>query len=209
LVASNASQLASAASGLESPARARILAAATEVFGTFGFTKATVQEIAHAAHVSKPLFYRNFSGKQDVFEAVIDRVFTEWRETLGRRLAANHGETGEALRVLFLESLEYGRTRPFLGRLLTRDSQLLLSTQSEVWKRACLALQQVIQEILERGVAADEVRSDLPVDHMADLLTEIHLVYANRQLLTGVALEPARAESLVASMLDGVVRRSS
>ena len=41
-------------------ARHRILAAATRVFGTYGFSKSTVQEIAAAAHVSKPLFYRHF-----------------------------------------------------------------------------------------------------------------------------------------------------
>ena len=44
------------------------------VFGTYGFSKSTVQEIAATALVSKPLFYRQFKNKQDVFEAVIEQV---------------------------------------------------------------------------------------------------------------------------------------
>ncbi len=190
----------------ESPAYERIVAAAIEVFGTFGFVKATIQEIAATAHVSKPLFYRNFENKQDVFEVVVDRVFTEWRQALIDEVARSEGHTAQALRVLFSSALEYGRARPLLNRLLTRDSQLLLSTQSDVWDRACLALTQLIEQILHRGIEAGHVRSDLPVEHMADLLTEINFTYANRQLISGIAIEPDRVEALTACMLDGVMR---
>jgi AcrR family transcriptional regulator len=190
----------------ESPAYERIVAAAIEVFGTFGFVKATIQEIAARAHVSKPLFYRNFENKQNVFEIVVDRVFTEWRQALIDEVTRNEGDTAQALRILFLTALEYGRARPLLNRLLTRDSQLLLSTQSDVWDRACLALTQLIEQILHRGIEAGRVRSDLPVEYMADLLTEINFTYANRQLISGIAIEPDRAEALTACMLDGVMR---
>jgi len=191
----------------ESPAYERIVAAAIEVFGTFGFVKATIQEIAAAAHVSKPLFYRNFDNKQHVFEVVVDRVFTQWRQALVDAVARTEGDTAQTLRVLFLSLLEYGRARPLLNRLLTRDSQLLLSTQSDVWDRACRALQQLIEQILTRGIEAGDVRSDLPVEAMADLLTEINFAYAKRQLATGIAIETDHAEALAACMLDGVTRR--
>jgi hypothetical protein len=37
--------------------------------------------------------------------------------------------------VLFIHSLEYARKRPLLNRLLTRDAQPVLATQSEIWGR--------------------------------------------------------------------------
>jgi AcrR family transcriptional regulator len=177
----------------ESAPRDRIVAAAIEVFGTYGFSKSTVQEIAAAAHVSKPLFYRHFTNKQDVFEVVIDRVFTDWHEAMTLQVARTAGTTAESLRVLFVGALEYAQARPLLNRLLTRDSQLLLSTRSDVWDRACRALEGLIEQILRRGIEAGEVRSDIPVEHMADLLTEINFVYTNRQLHTG---RPVKAELL-------------
>ena len=189
----------------DNPARDRIVAAAIDVFGAFGFAKATIQEIAAAAHVSKPLFYRHFRNKQDVFEAVVERVFTDWREALEERVAACSGDTCEALRELFVGMLEYGRARPFLNRLLTRDSQLLLSTQSEVWDRACRALQDLVERLLRAGVERGEVRADVPVEHMADLLTELQFAYANRQILTGAAIAPEIVDALAASMLGGVL----
>lgn len=188
----------------ESAALPRILAAAVQVFGTYGFSKSTVQEIAAAAHVSKPLFYRQFKNKQDVFEAVIEQVFSEWHAAMTEEVARTGGTTEEALRALFVGMLEYAQARPLLNHLLTRDSQLLLSTQSGVWDRACTAMQDLIAQILRRGIEAGEVRVDVPVDHMADLLTEINFVYINRQLHTGRAIGDELAEN-VARCLVGAV----
>ena len=188
------------------PAYARILAAATGVFGTYGFTKSTIQEIAAAAHVSKPLFYRHFRNKQHVFEHVVEHVFTEWREAIAASVERCEEGTEGELRVLFLDSLEYGRTNLLIGKLLTRDSQFLITTQSDVSDRACAELQRLIEGVLARGVAAGEVREDLPVTHMADLLMEVHFAYANRQLVRGAAIPAALARSVVASMWSAVRR---
>jgi len=193
----------------ESTARRRILAAAIQVFGTYGFSKSTVQEIAAAAHVSKPLFYRQFKDKQDVFEAVIERVFDAWHEAMTGQVARTAGTTAEALRALFVGALEYAQARPLLNHLLTRDSQLLLSTQSGVWDRACGALRDLIVQILRRGIAAGEVRADIPVEHMADLLTEINFVYTNRQLHTGMAIGSQLAENISLCLFGAVAAGST
>ncbi|MCR9095114.1 MAG: TetR/AcrR family transcriptional regulator [bacterium] len=195
---------ATRSSAANGSARRRILAAAIQVFGTYGFSKSTVQEIAAAAHVSKPLFYRQFENKQDVFEAVIEQVFDDWHEAMTARVARISGSTSEALRALFIGVLEYAQARPLLNHLLARDSQLLLSTQSDVWDRACDALRDLITQILRRGVARGEVRSDVDVEHMSDLLTEINFVYVNRQLHTGMAIGDALAAD-VSRCLFGAV----
>ena len=190
----------------ENPAYERIVAAGIQVFGAFGFGKATIQEIAAAAHVSKPLFYRHFRNKQDVFEVVVERVFTDWRNALIDQVEASAAGTAHALRAVFLGALEYGRSRPLLSRLLTRDSQLLLSSQSDVWDRACSAHQELIENILRRGIEAGEVRADLSVEHMADLFTEVCFAYANRQIFTGMAVEAERGETIAACILEGIMR---
>jgi AcrR family transcriptional regulator len=187
-------------------ARDRILTAAIEVFGSFGFTKSTIQEIASVAHVSKPLFYRHYRNKQEIFEAAVDQVFSEWHKTLVERVDAGAGGAADSIQLLFVGMLEYGRARPFLNRLLTRDSQLLLASQSNAWDRACRALQQFIEQILQTGIEAGEIRRDLPAEHMADLLTEIHFAYANRELLTGNTIDSSFAASLVAGMLSGILK---
>ena len=110
----------------------RLIDGATMVFGTYGFAKATVQDIAAAAGVSKPIFYRHFENKQAIFERVVEHVFAEWLETLVEAISNTSGGAEAELRVFFLDSLEYGRQNTIIGRLLTRDAQFLISTQTPV-----------------------------------------------------------------------------
>ena len=185
--------------------RRQILAAAADVFGRVGFHKATIQDIVAAARVSRPLFYRRFRNKEHVFEVVVDQLITEWNETLVDEVSRASGGTAGALRVLHEASLEYGRARPLFHRLLTRDTQLLLSTRGEVLDRGSAALRQLIEEILRRGTRAGEVRADVQIEHMADLLTEIHVAYTDRIVITGAPLDPALAGGILECMLRGVL----
>lgn len=186
----------------------RIVAAAVEVFGRQGFAKTTVQDIVAAAQVSRPLFYRRFRNKEHVFEIVVDQLITEWNETLVDEVSRAPGGTAGALRVLHEVSLEYGRTRPLFHQLLTRDTQLLLATQSEVIDRGAAALRRLIEEILRRGATAGEVRADVQIDHMADLLTEIHLAYTDRVVISGAQLDPTLVEGVLECMLRGVLAQN-
>lgn len=48
----------------------QIIAAATTVFGRYGYRRSSMELIAQAAGVSRPALYQHFSGKEDVFRAM-------------------------------------------------------------------------------------------------------------------------------------------
>src|ERR1700745_1855049 len=49
----------------------RILAAALEVFGRYGFRKASMDEIARSADISRQSLYLRFANKEALFRAAI------------------------------------------------------------------------------------------------------------------------------------------
>lgn len=53
--------------------RLRILAIAAGVFQRFGFSKTTMEDIAHGIHRRKSTLYYYFQSKEDVFAAVVDK----------------------------------------------------------------------------------------------------------------------------------------
>lgn len=53
--------------------REAIVIAAREVFGRYGFRKATMEDIAHAARKGKSSLYHYFKSKEDVFQAVVEK----------------------------------------------------------------------------------------------------------------------------------------
>ncbi|HMN30494.1 MAG TPA: helix-turn-helix domain-containing protein, partial [Caldilineaceae bacterium] len=63
--------------------RERLLDAAVEVFSRRGYHAASVEEISEAAGFSKGAVYSNFASKEELFLALLDRLFTRelpaWR----------------------------------------------------------------------------------------------------------------------------------
>jgi AcrR family transcriptional regulator len=51
---------------------ARIVEAATQVIAKEGFSATTIKGVAEAAHVSLATLYRNFAGKDEILDAVLD-----------------------------------------------------------------------------------------------------------------------------------------
>lgn len=173
--------------------RERIVNGAIEVFGVLGYSKSTVQDIATAARVSKPIFYRHFENKSDVFEIVVDRVCSEWYEAILAKTREFEGQTVESVRALLLETLAHTQARPLLQRLLTRDAQLVLWSESNVLDQIHTRVRELIQSVLEEGIATGQVRTDVPVAHLADAVNELVSVYSIRLVLGGRSTTPSRS----------------
>src|SRR3954466_2970225 len=63
--------MASTASTAESARRQRVLAAALEVFGRYGFRKASMDEIARSADISRQGLYLHFATSDALFRAAV------------------------------------------------------------------------------------------------------------------------------------------
>ena len=62
---------------------ARILDAAQEVFATYGYHGATIDEVAERAGISKPNLHYYFKRKRDLYLAVLRRTLEIWLVPLG------------------------------------------------------------------------------------------------------------------------------
>ncbi len=185
----------------------RILAAAEAHFGTLGFQKATVVEIASSAQVSKPLVYRYFKSKEHLYEVVISQLVEGWNEELLAELSfstaasseasgpASGDTVAEALRRMHRVSLDFARQRPLLRGLLAKEGRLLLASYSDIVERTNATLKAQIEQCLQAGIEAGEVRLNLPVDAMADAVTEIHLAYVER-IVSGTETPDAKQVAL-------------
>ncbi|KAD4060700.1 TetR family transcriptional regulator [Arthrobacter yangruifuii] len=73
-----------------------MLHAAQEVFVSHGFHGAAMDEIAEAAHVSKPVLYQHFPGKRELYMALLDNHLNTLTEFLANAL---NSTTDNKLRV--------------------------------------------------------------------------------------------------------------
>jgi len=68
--------------------RTTILTASLECFLKFGYAKTSVDDIAKAANLSRPLLYLKYRNKEEIFRAVFDHLVGEGYEVAKRLVAA-------------------------------------------------------------------------------------------------------------------------
>lgn len=56
--------------------RAHVLASATKVFLAYGFAKATMDDIARAAEMSRPAIYLHFKNKTEIYRSIASDMLT-------------------------------------------------------------------------------------------------------------------------------------
>lgn len=100
--------------------RAQLIEVGRRVFAEHGYQGSSVEEIARAAGVSKPIVYEHFGGKEGLYAVIVDREM----DGLVRRVSQSI-ETGSP-RVRFERAvvafLTYAEERPDGFTVLTRDA---------------------------------------------------------------------------------------
>jgi AcrR family transcriptional regulator len=183
---------------------AAILDAAEAIFGAKGYQKTRIGEVASAAGVSRPLFYRTFTDKETLLAAVIERLFKEWNDALVAEAARVTPSTGHTIRLLFLTCLEFARQRPM--RLLSPDARRAITGRGVLFNRGSKLLGDLIHEVILRGVERGDVRTDLDLEDLANVITETCIAYS-ALIIAGhdEHVTTQRKETVVEILLHGIV----
>ena len=160
---------------------------ALAILGETGRTDFTVLEVVERSKTSLRSFYQHFSTKDELLLALIDKIMAEstqkWRdETTGLASTA-------ALRLLIdrICAPAESSTQDSINRGLTFYNDHLAETLPREYARVLSPLHQLIQDILNRGIAEGTFRADLDVDATAALIMQT-VLGAMRLRVLGVEL---------------------
>ena len=97
----------------------RILDAALEVFSTYGFRGATVDQIATLARMTKPNLLYYFRRKQDIYLAVLRRTLEMWLMPL--EALSGDGDPAAEITAYIDRKLDLSRDNPKASRLFAME----------------------------------------------------------------------------------------
>jgi TetR/AcrR family transcriptional regulator len=97
----------------------RILDAGLEVFSTFGFRGATVDQIAAVAGMTKPNLLYYFRRKEDIYLAVLNRTHEMWLAPLEQ--LSTTGDPASEIAAYIDRKLELSRDNPKASRLFANE----------------------------------------------------------------------------------------
>lgn len=177
--------------------RAAIEAAAARLFAERGYGATTVEDIVHAAGVSKPMLYRHFESKKHLQMHLLERCRDELAAAALDELIHQTGEPAERLPATVDAWFAYVERHPYESRNLFQDS---------VGDPDVEALQ---HELRRRQRAADVAL----LREVAPLLPEVELEALGetiRSTLTGLALwwleRPGTPREVVLAAVLRVIR---
>jgi AcrR family transcriptional regulator len=190
-------------STLDPERRAAILSAAAEEFARAGLQGASYNRIIARAGVSKGAMYYYFDNKEDLFVTVV--------ADLAERAAAAIGGPGpfsdaagfwQQMRSLCARALQFFADPTLAGlykQLVTpgRDSPLGHAVEEHTRR-----LEAYTAELLRAGQQVGAVRTDLPIELLAHLLTGLGEAFDRWLLTRWESLRPAELAALPDQIVD-------
>ena len=153
----------------------RFMRSALSILGETGRTDFTVLEVVERSKTSLRSFYQHFSTKDELLLALVDRIMSE--STLRWRADTDALAAPEALQLLIgkISAPAASSTQDSINRGLTFYNDHLAETMPEAYARVLSPVNDLIKDIIKRGIAAGSFADDLDVDPTATLIMQSSL----------------------------------
>jgi AcrR family transcriptional regulator len=178
--------------------RRRILRAVGELVAKRGYADVTVELIVKRAHVSYKTFYKHFSGKEECFLALFDRVLLSSERTVNERLANEPGPWAEQVALALRTVVELIVADPILARAIIVEAPAVGPGIRERYEHATKAL----VPLFRAGRDLNPRGADLP-ETIEDTLAGSVFWSAYQRLIVG---EAERLTDLLPEVTELVLR---
>ncbi|MFG2600211.1 TetR/AcrR family transcriptional regulator [Streptomyces sp. NPDC048462] len=137
--------------------RTMVLDSAMVTFARFGYRKTSMEEVARAAHISRPGLYFLFSSKETLFRAAVTQA-------LERDItAAEHvlADTGRPLPERLVEAFDQWAGR-YIGPL-TRDVSVVIEDNPDLLGEIAETTPRRFEELITEAIAVESGREAAPL----------------------------------------------
>ncbi len=171
--------------------RARLMAAALELFNRKGYAATTVRELVAAAGVTKPVLYYHFGNKEGIYRAILEQALAEFEAHLAQQAAATGSVEARIASLLggvydlFLQHIPVVR---LVHAVFYGPAEGAPPFDFEAFHRVYFA---ALRTLVAEGVARGELR-EVSVDDATLLLQAVAAVCMDMEL-AGMPSRPGRA----------------
>ncbi len=160
--------------------KARVLKAASECFGKYGYDKTTLDDIGKVVGLNKASLYYYYKNKEDIFCDVLYQEADIYMTELQKKIKSSRSAEGKVLSYLG-ERLNYYRTVVNLHNLSMDTVRKVEPLFTEIYDKILAKESVFLASIIKEGVETGEfVKSD--ANRIADVLLNVATSIRYRQL---------------------------
>ncbi len=194
--------------------RQQLLAAALDVFSVYGFSGASLDEIAQLAEMHKSNIFYYYENKEALYVEVLTTVMQKWLAPL--QMLEAELEPAEAITQYLMQKIEVSRTQPKASKLFALEIiqgaphilPILKGPLRKLFKRKS----KVISNWQEQGKLSDKIDAEVLIINLwgitqnyADFSTQIEMVTG--KTLRNRSMYQRTIEHTVHMMLYGILPR--
>ncbi len=161
----------------EPESRIRILEAATRLFGRKGYHASTIENITHAAGISRGALYWHFKSKSEVLAAVVERLQREYLDRFIEETMQVGPSAAERLSHIFRFNARFAVENVDLVHCL-RTLSLELSPSEDDHVEAFFSVlsrqREFIVSLINDGQNEGVVRDDIDANMLAAVILAVH-----------------------------------
>lgn len=187
--------------------RQRILEAATQRFGQFGYNKTTMAEVAQDCDMSAANLYRYFENKLDIGANLACNCLGTKRELLQTIIHQRERSAAERLQDVVLQAFDYTYTQWSENPRMNEMVNAVCGARMDIVNGHQQGEHQLLMELLEDGNA----RGEFQVSDIDDTATAIATATATFNIpllmpLYSIETFQRRAKSVVRLLLNGLLK---
>ena len=135
--------------------RESIINAATQIFTRFGFKKTSMDDIAKSLRMGKSSIYYYFKGKEEIFQAVVDKEADQLRLKVNKILSSND-DTMSKLRSYVKLRMDLIKQLSNYMEILKNDDLMNLTLTEKIRKKyddeEVTIIKRILEEKNEKGL---------------------------------------------------------
>ncbi|MET8663766.1 TetR/AcrR family transcriptional regulator [Streptomyces tendae] len=145
--------------GPDADRRTTVLESAMTTFARFGYRKTSMEEVARAAHISRPGLYFLFSSKETLFRAAVTQALDRDLTAVEQVLA----DSGRPLPERLVEVFDQWAGR-YIGGPLTRDAARVVEENPDILGEIVETAPRRFEQLVTEAIAVESGReAALPV----------------------------------------------
>lgn len=161
-------------------ARQAILAAAAREFKSRGFMNTSVSDIMRGSNLGVGTFYNYFGSKEETLMELVKDLFLQVEESLSAR-EKNKLTSLELLEICCMNTAKLIDENRFILPLFT-SAGVHSDKPENMPDNVSPKFKTIFEEIILRGQEGGEIRSDIPVDLISEMLHSIYQAAAFSKL---------------------------
>src|SRR5689334_20683301 len=189
--------------------RAKILEAALREFAEEGYAGARTDHIARAARVNIALLFYYFKSKDQLYGAVLEKIFADWNAAVLKHLSGS-GDPGQKIQKFVSGYFDFVAAAPVRPRLVQQEMMRRgRSGSRHIRTLAQKYIQPVhrrVREVIQQGIRGGQLRR-LDAEHAAYSITAVvNSYFANSPLITILGGRDPLAKSAIRRRKREVLR---